>query len=113
MARKAETPLTPDGLVNWADIRDEHIERIGSEEFAAGKTALLERVRAARLQELRRGRGLTQKQVAELMGITVGRVSQIESGQVSGIDVVDRYVRALGGVAEVTAVFDGMRVRIC
>jgi hypothetical protein len=26
---------------------------------------------------------------------------------------VDRYVRALGGVAEVTAVFDGMRVRIC
>jgi hypothetical protein len=47
------------------------------------------------------------------MGITVGRVSQIESGQVSGIDVVDRYVRALGGVAEVTAVFDGMRVRIC
>jgi hypothetical protein len=31
------------------------------------------------------------------MGFTVGRVSQIESGDISGIDVLDRYVTAIGG----------------
>jgi hypothetical protein len=29
--------------------------------------------------------------------VTVGRVSQIENGEVAGIDVLDQYVRALGG----------------
>ncbi|MBI3685789.1 MAG: hypothetical protein HY241_00365 [Actinobacteria bacterium] len=39
------------------------------------------------------------------MGVTVGRVSQIESGDVSGIDVLDRYVTAIGGLLEIVANF--------
>lgn len=50
-----------------------------------------------RLAELRRARGLTQQQVADRMGITKGRVSQIERGKVSGHDVIARFAVALGG----------------
>ncbi len=39
------------------------------------------------------------------MGVTKGRVSQIESGQVCGTDVVARYVEALGGNLVMVAVF--------
>ena len=44
-----------------------------------------------------RARGLTQQQVADRMGVTKGRVSQIERGGVSGHDVLARYAAALGG----------------
>ena len=46
---------------------------------------------------MRKRRGLTQRQVAQAMGVTVGRVSQIENGELAGIDVLDRYVSMLGG----------------
>nr|WP_255431371.1 helix-turn-helix transcriptional regulator [Streptacidiphilus sp. PB12-B1b] len=39
------------------------------------------------------------------MGVSPGRVSQIESGQVSGQEVIERYVEALGGSLVVVAVF--------
>jgi transcriptional regulator with XRE-family HTH domain len=46
---------------------------------------------------LRRARVLTQQQVADRMGITKGRVSQIERGKVPGHDVLARFAVALGG----------------
>ncbi|MFM9693560.1 type II toxin-antitoxin system RelE/ParE family toxin [Streptomyces europaeiscabiei] len=48
---------------------------------------------------------------AERMGVTKGRVSQIESGQVSGTDVVARYVEALGGNLVMVAVFGDGELR--
>jgi transcriptional regulator with XRE-family HTH domain len=50
-----------------------------------------------RLGEVRKARGLTQQQVADRMGVTKGRISQIEQGKVSGQDVVARFAAALGG----------------
>lgn len=67
----------------WSDIRDEHIERIGREDFEAGKEQMLAEARGWRLTETRRRRGLTQAQVAERMGVGKSRVSQIERGRVS------------------------------
>lgn len=82
----------------WQDIRGGYVERAGGEEaVAAGKQELLAVVLGHRLAEVRRGRGFTQQQVAERMGITKGRVSQIEQGKVSGQDVIARYAEALGG----------------
>ncbi|WP_225447591.1 helix-turn-helix transcriptional regulator [Streptacidiphilus sp. PB12-B1b] len=66
---------------------------------------MLDQARAWRLVELRKERGFTQAQVAERMGVSPGRVSQIESGQVSGQEVIERYVEALGGSLVVVAVF--------
>jgi DNA-binding XRE family transcriptional regulator len=85
-------------FVNWNDIRAEHIERVGGEAaVAAGKRELLAEVIGHRLAEIRRARSMTQQQVAYKMGVTKGRVSQIEQGKISGHDVLARYAAALGG----------------
>lgn len=84
--------------VRWKDIRAAQVERAGGEQaIEAGKQELLAAVVGRRLAEVRRARGLTQQQVASRMGVTKGRVSQIEQGKISGQDVVARYAAALGG----------------
>jgi DNA-binding XRE family transcriptional regulator len=65
-------------LAKWSDIRNEHIERIGREDFEAGKEQMLAEARGWRLAEIRRRRGLTQAQVADRMGVGKSRISQIE-----------------------------------
>jgi DNA-binding XRE family transcriptional regulator len=69
------------GYVRWRDIREEFIaEAGGAEVFESGRQELLAQVVGARLAEVRRARGFTQQQIAERMGVTKGRVSQIERG---------------------------------
>jgi DNA-binding XRE family transcriptional regulator len=95
------------GHVKWSDVRAEFVELAGGEEaFAAGKERLLAEMTGQRLAEVRRARGLTQVQVAERMGVTKGRVSQIEQGKVSGQEVIARYARALGGQLHQAIYFD-------
>ena len=83
------------GYTRWKDVRAAHVERAGGEE--AGKQELLAAVQGHRLAEIRRSRGLTQQQLAERMSVTKGRISQIEQGKISGLDVLARYATALGG----------------
>lgn len=91
----------------WKDVRDAHVERAGGEQaVAAGKDELLAEVRGHRLAEIRRSRNLTQQDVAARMGVTKGRVSQIEQGKVSGNDVLARYAAALGGRLHQSIYFD-------
>ena len=93
--------------VRWSDIRDEHVQRAGGEAAVqAGKEELLAEVIGHRLAEVRRSRGLTQQQVAERMGVTKGRVSQIEQGKISGQDVLARFAAALGGRLHQAIYFD-------
>ena len=91
----------------WSDIRSDHVERAGGEHVVqAGKQELLANVVGHRLAEIRRTRGLTQQQVADRMGVTKGRISQIEQGKISGQDVVARYAGALGGRLHQAIYFD-------
>jgi hypothetical protein len=46
------------------------------------------------------------------MGVTVGRVSQIENGELAGIDVLDRYVSALGGDLQIVATFGDEQIKV-
>ncbi|GAB1824143.1 helix-turn-helix domain-containing protein [Herbidospora sp. RD11066] len=86
------------GYVRWRDIRAEMVERAGGEEaVAAGKEELLAHVRGHRLAEIRRSRGMSAEQIADRMGVTEERISEIEQGAVSGSDALARYVAALGG----------------
>jgi DNA-binding XRE family transcriptional regulator len=86
--------------------RDAYIERVGGPEEAERRhRALMARVDAHQLGEIRRERGLTQADVAEIMGVSKGRVSQIERGEVFTVDVVARYVAVLGGTLKLTADF--------
>ena len=99
-------------FTKWSQIRDEQIKRVGREEFEAGKEQMLAEARGWRLAEIRRRRGLTQAQVAERMGVSKSRVSQIERGRVSTREVLDRYVEALGGRLSLMADFGDELLRV-
>ena len=95
------------GHVRWEDIRAEQVARAGGEAaVGAGKEELLAAAIGHRLAEVRRARGLTQQQVADRMGVTKGRISQIEQGKVSGQEVVARFAAALGGRLHQAIYFD-------
>ncbi|GAA4223210.1 helix-turn-helix transcriptional regulator [Streptosporangium canum] len=94
-----------------------HLERAietagGVERFEAETRHLREEAQAWRLAEMRKRRGLTQNQVAESMGVSVGRVSQIEKGDVSTREVLDRYVAALGGTLKLIADFGDEQLKV-
>jgi DNA-binding XRE family transcriptional regulator len=93
--------------VRWQDIRADQVARAGGEEAVeAGKQDVIATVVGSRLAETRRRRGLTQQQVADRMGVTKGRVSQIEQGRISGQDVLARYAAAMGGRLHQAIYFD-------
>lgn len=93
--------------VRWKDIRAEYVRRAGGEEAVeAGKQELLAQVVGHRLAEIRRARGFTQQQIAERMGVSKGRVSQIEQGKISGQEVLARFAAALGGRLHQAIYFD-------
>jgi DNA-binding XRE family transcriptional regulator len=95
----------------------DHLERAietagGPEAFDDEVQRLRDQARGWRLAELRKRRGLTQNQVAARMGISVSRVSQIEKGDVSTRDVLDRYVAALGGTLNLVADFGDEQLKV-
>ncbi|MFF4384279.1 helix-turn-helix domain-containing protein [Kitasatospora sp. NPDC001547] len=63
---------------------------------------MLAQIRGYELAEMRKTAGLTQKEVAALMGVSQARVSQIEHGQVDSLDNLRAYSAAIGGEVEVT-----------
>jgi DNA-binding XRE family transcriptional regulator len=90
---------------DWDDIRAELGD--GDEAALAVERARTEAwVSAFHLAAERKRRGLTQRQVAELMGVTPGRVSQIENGDldVNEVATLSRYAQALG--ARMRIIFD-------
>ena len=82
------------GYSKWSDIRAEMVTEAGGEEGLA----------AARVEREAAEAGW---KLAERMGVTKARVSQIERGDVSTQDVVARYVEALGGRLQQTVHFPG------
>ena len=69
--------------------RDAYIERVGGlEEAERRRKALMARQGGQRLAGERKQRGLTQAHLAQTMGVTPGRVSQIERGELSTIKAI-------------------------
>lgn len=58
-----------------------------------------EEARLYRLKQMRKENGLTQSDLAKLMGTSQHRVSQIENGKITTAQVgtLQRYIEALGG----------------
>jgi transcriptional regulator with XRE-family HTH domain len=63
---------------------------------------------AAGLTALRERAGLSQRELAKRIGVSQPRVAKIEQSRNVTIDVLEQYIRALGGELEVTA-FQGSR----
>jgi DNA-binding XRE family transcriptional regulator len=90
--------IAADGLS--AEVR----KRPGAaEEIDAHKRAI---VAAVRLNELRKQRGQTQAQLADLLGMTQANVSRIERSDNLYLSTLADYVDGLGGHIEINAVFD-------
>jgi DNA-binding XRE family transcriptional regulator len=100
-------------MKRWSEIRDKHVSAAGgAETIREDKERLLAQVRAHRLADIRKRQGLTQRDVAAAMGVSISRVSQIEAGDISGIDVLDRYVTAIGGLLEIVATFGDEQFKV-
>jgi DNA-binding XRE family transcriptional regulator len=90
---------------DWDDLRAELHD--GDEEALDAERARTEAwAKAFHLAEERKRLGLTQREVAELMGVTPGRISQIENGDldVNEVATLNRYAQALG--ARMRILFD-------
>lgn len=90
----------------WSDVRADVAAGAGGEEgIAEARKRNQAYIDGHRLAERRKSLGLSQSDVADRMGVTKGRVSQIERGEVSTVEVIARYVKALGGELLISAVF--------
>ncbi|MFI9315020.1 helix-turn-helix domain-containing protein [Streptomyces althioticus] len=91
-----------------ADITREKRERID-----AIKAEMIDAERGHELASLRKAQGLTQTQVAKAMGVTQGRVSQIERGAARlDTSTMAAYLHAIGGELTITATVGNLSVRL-
>ena len=90
----------------WSEVRADVVAGAGGEEAVTeARKRNQAYIDGHRLAERRKAVGLSQTDVAEKMGVTKSRVSQIERGEVSTVDAIARYVQALGGQIQISAVF--------
>jgi transcriptional regulator with XRE-family HTH domain len=92
-------------LHKWEDVRAE-AARVDPT-FEEG-VELLRRQRefVMGLQELRKGRKVTQKDLAEVLGMSQANVSRIEREDDILLSTLDKYAAALGGRVEIRVKFD-------
>jgi predicted XRE-type DNA-binding protein len=96
----------------WDELRDQlgtDPERVA--EFRAEMEA---EIAAYRLAEIRKEQALTQHDVADAMGVSQKRVSEIESADLARTEVstIRRYIEALGGHVRIVADFPGQTLTI-
>lgn len=94
---------------SWKAVRSEKLPRPA---VARAKARARAQVREMTLQELRRGLEMTQVDAARAAEMTQSELSRLESRGDHRISTLRRYVEALGGRLEITAVFGGRRVRL-
>ncbi len=70
----------------WSDVRGKHVAAAGPEVVAEHAGRMIARVRAHSLAEVRRRKGLTQRQVADVMGVSTGRVPLMRVAKFPGYD---------------------------
>ena len=64
------------------------------------------------LAALRKRHAMTQRQVADAMGVSQARISQIEHGVNLELETISGYIAALGGRLELSAAFPDATVAL-
>ncbi len=77
------------------------------------KERATEEIASYRLAELRKALGITQAELAALVGKSQSAISQLEHGEIGlSLETLRSIIHQLGGEIEITAIFDGRRVLI-
>ncbi|MEW2068800.1 helix-turn-helix transcriptional regulator [Streptomyces sp. NPDC007346] len=102
---------------SWADVKRRmheaasvatDAEREGRKQ--AARTVTEAYVLGHHLRVIREEQGLTQGQVAESVGISQARVSQIEAGEIHNLESMRTYAAALGARIKVSIEYGGRTV---
>ncbi len=100
----------------WQDVKADLRAkgRYDDEKVQAHMDRLRSEVRMHRLAEIREALGITQQLLAEQIGISQSRVSQIERGELEHTEVATlrSYFRELGGEVEVVVRLGDERLQI-
>lgn len=103
----------------WSEVKAEAMVRqpwLGSAEAQAARAQIraenLGRIRGHELAEMRKSAGLTQAEVARVLGVSQARVSQIEHGQVDSLDTLRAYAEALGGEVSIVVSRGPLTLRV-
>ncbi|MFI5289914.1 MAG: helix-turn-helix domain-containing protein [Polyangia bacterium] len=97
-------------LHKWDDLAR---KRVGEEKLSQLRAqALAEVAIEMNLPELRKALGKTQLEVADAAEMAQAKVSEFERREDHVLSVLRRYIEALGGKLEVSAVFHDKRVRL-
>jgi DNA-binding XRE family transcriptional regulator len=92
----------------WQDVRAEahrrHPELADPELQAKARAELDAYIAGHHLKELRKAVGKTQTEVAQILGVSQSRISQIENGDIEAMELetLRAYAAALGGHLDIT-----------
>jgi DNA-binding XRE family transcriptional regulator len=96
-------------MKKWAAIK---AQTMSAERIARVRNEAIEELHALTLRQLREEAGKTQVEMADLIEVTQSALSRMERREDNPIDVLRRYVEALGGELEVVAVLGNKRVKL-
>ena len=94
---------------SWQSVK---AARLAPEAAARVASRARDEVRAITLKELRQGLEVTQAELAEAAEMTQSELSRMESRLDHRVSSLRRYLQALGGDIEVTAVIGNRRVKL-
>ena len=101
---------------SWSEVKRDAIAsgKTTQERLDRARERAVAELRAYRLAEIRKEQSTTQRELAEAMNVSQGRVSQIESGRLetSELGTLRSYVEALGGSLRIVADFGDRELTI-
>jgi predicted transcriptional regulator len=101
-----------DGMVRtrtWKSVKSERLTPVAARRVRARAE---QEIRALTLKELRSGLAVTQVELAATAEMTQSELSRLESRADHRVSSLKRYVEALGGELEITAIIGGQRVKL-
>lgn len=96
-------------MKSWKSIRSARLSPRAAER---ARLRAEEEIRESTLRELRQTLDLTQAELAHIAEMTQSELSRLESRSDHRISTLRRYVEALGGEIEITAVIGKKRVKL-
>ena len=93
----------------WKSVKN---ARLDAAALARVKARAEREIKALTLKELRQDLAVTQSALAELAQMTQSELSRLENRADHRVSSLRRYVEALGGEIEITAVIGGRRVKL-